>query len=108
MTDGEPSYVDLDPIDDSPRAVASLLARRTPLVHPEAQLALRTVRSPLSGVVVERYVNLGERVEERPLMRVAVIDPLRVELMVPTAMYGAPKRLAVSMSKAVIEKAPSP
>ncbi len=54
----------------------------------EAQLALRTVRSPLSGVVVERYVNLGERVEERPLMRVAVIDPLRVELMVPTAMYG--------------------
>ena len=55
----------------------------------EAQLALRTVRSPLSGVVVERYVNLGERVEERPLMRVAVIDPLRVELMVPTAMYGA-------------------
>ena len=28
-------------------------------------------------------------VEERPLMRVAVIDPLRVELMVPTAQYGS-------------------
>ncbi len=55
----------------------------------EAQLALRTVRSPFAGVVVERFVNLGERVEERPLMRVAVIDPLRVELMVPTAQYGA-------------------
>lgn len=55
----------------------------------EAQLALRTVRSPFSGVVVERYINLGERVEERPLMRVAVINPLRVELMVPTAMYGS-------------------
>lgn len=55
----------------------------------EAQLALRTVRSPLNGVVVERYVNVGERVEERPLMRVAVINPLRVELMVPTAMYGS-------------------
>lgn len=54
----------------------------------EAQLALRTVRSPFAGVVVERYVNMGERVEERPLMRVAVIDPLRVELMVPTAQYG--------------------
>lgn len=53
-----------------------------------AQLALRTVRSPFSGVVVERYVNEGERVEERPLMRVAVINLLRVELMVPTAMYG--------------------
>lgn len=55
----------------------------------EAQLALRTVRSPFTGVVVERYVNLGERVEERPLMRVAVINPLRVELMVPTSMYGS-------------------
>lgn len=54
----------------------------------EAQLALRTVRSPFAGVVVERFVNVGERVDERPLLRVAVIDPLRVELMVPTAQYG--------------------
>jgi RND family efflux transporter MFP subunit len=54
----------------------------------DAQLQLRTVRSPFAGVVVERYVNLGERVEERPLMRIAVIDPLRVELMVPTSRYG--------------------
>ena len=55
----------------------------------DAQLALRTVRSPFAGVVVERYVNTGERVEERPLVRVAVINPLRVELMVPTALYGS-------------------
>lgn len=54
----------------------------------DAQLALRTVRSPFAGVVVERYINPGERVEDRPLMRVAVIDPLRVELLVPTAQYG--------------------
>jgi RND family efflux transporter MFP subunit len=54
----------------------------------DAQLALRTVRSPLTGVVVERFVNVGERVEEKPLMRVAVVDPLRVELMLPTAQYG--------------------
>lgn len=55
----------------------------------EAQLRLRTVRSPLSGIIVERYVNQGERVEDRPLMRVAVVDPLRVELMVPTSQYGS-------------------
>ena len=54
----------------------------------DAQLQMRTVRSPFAGVVVERYVNMGERVEERPLMRIAVIDPLRVELMVPTSRYG--------------------
>ena len=54
----------------------------------EAQLEIRTVRSPFAGVVVERYVNQGERVEDRPMIRVAVIDPLRVELLVPTAQYG--------------------
>ena len=54
----------------------------------EAQLAVRHVRSPYAGVVVERYVNLGERVEERPMMRIAVVNPLRVELLVPTALYG--------------------
>ena len=57
----------------------------------EAQLALRTVRSPFAGVIVERFINLGERVEEKPVMRVAVINPLRVELMVPTSQYGAIK-----------------
>ncbi len=54
----------------------------------QAQLAIREVRSPFAGVVAERYINLGERVEERPMMRIAVINPLRVELLVPTALYG--------------------
>ncbi len=55
----------------------------------DAQLGLRSVRSPFAGVVVDRFVNLGERVEEKPLVRIAVIDPLRVELMVPTSQFGS-------------------
>jgi RND family efflux transporter MFP subunit len=58
----------------------------------DAQLGLRSVKSPVTGVVVERYASLGERVEDKPLMRVAVIDPLRVELMLPTSMYGSLER----------------
>ena len=54
----------------------------------QAQLGLRSLRSPFAGVVVERFVNPGERVEDRPLLRVAVVDPLRVDLMVPTAQFG--------------------
>ena len=54
-----------------------------------AQLAQRTLRSPYDGVIAERYVNAGERVEDRPLLRVAVIDPLRVELLVPSSQYGS-------------------
>lgn len=54
----------------------------------QAQLGLRTLRSPITGVIVERYNNVGERVEDRPVVRVASIDPLRVSLMVPIAQYG--------------------
>lgn len=69
----------------------------------DAQLALRTVRSPFAGVVVERFVNLGERVEERPLLRIAVIDPLRVELLVPTTHYG---RLAPGDQVSILPELP--
>jgi cobalt-zinc-cadmium efflux system membrane fusion protein len=57
----------------------------------KAQVGLRTLRSPINGIVVERYNNLGERVEEKPVMRVASIDPLKVTLMVPMAQYGQVK-----------------
>ena len=54
----------------------------------KAQVSLRTLRSPISGIVVERYSNLGERVEDRPVIRIAAINPLKVTLMVPMAQYG--------------------
>jgi cobalt-zinc-cadmium efflux system membrane fusion protein len=57
----------------------------------KAQVGLRTLRSPISGIVVERYSNLGERVEDRPVIKVASIDPLKVTLMVPMAQYGQVK-----------------
>ncbi|HEX5373166.1 MAG TPA: efflux RND transporter periplasmic adaptor subunit [Aquabacterium sp.] len=53
-----------------------------------AQVGLRTLRSPIHGVVVERYSNLGERVEDRPVVRIASINPLRVSLMMPMAQFG--------------------
>ena len=52
------------------------------------QLAQRSVRSPFSGVVAERYVSVGERVEDKPLFRVAQVDPLKVQVVVPAALYG--------------------
>lgn len=54
----------------------------------EAQVGLRTIRSPFDGVVVERYLSLGERVEEKPIFKVAKIDPLRIEVIVPAARFG--------------------
>lgn len=52
------------------------------------RLEERTIRSPIDGIVVERYLNAGERVEEKPLVRVVKIDPLRIEAILPSALYG--------------------
>jgi RND family efflux transporter MFP subunit len=56
-----------------------------------AQLAQRTVISPLNGVVVERHVSPGERVENRPLFKIAQLNPLRVEVVLPSALFGSVK-----------------
>ena len=53
-----------------------------------AQLLLRVIRSPMDGVVAERYVTAGERVDDKPLLRIARVDPLRVQLVVPIGLYG--------------------
>jgi RND family efflux transporter MFP subunit len=56
-----------------------------------AQLAQREVRSPFAGIVVERYRTEGERIEREPVIRVARLDPLRVEAIVPAAQFGTVK-----------------
>lgn len=53
-----------------------------------AQLGLRSIVSPIDGIIADRYVWPGERVEEKALFKVAKIDPLRVEMVVPVALYG--------------------
>ncbi len=53
-----------------------------------SQLAMRTVRSPVNGIIAERYMATGERIEEKPMVRIAVVDPLRVQVIAPSSMYG--------------------
>ncbi|HJQ63961.1 MAG TPA: efflux RND transporter periplasmic adaptor subunit [Burkholderiales bacterium] len=54
----------------------------------QARLEERTIRSPFDGIVAERYLSAGERVEEKPLLRVAKVDPLRVEVILPSTAFG--------------------
>jgi RND family efflux transporter MFP subunit len=58
------------------------------LVMARAQLARRTIVSPLSGVVTERFLSPGERVEEKPILRLAQLDPLRVELILSATEFS--------------------
>jgi RND family efflux transporter MFP subunit len=57
-----------------------------------AQLNLRTIKSPISGVVTERLLNPGEVAElgvgQKPILKIAQIDPLRIEVILPLQMYG--------------------
>ena len=58
----------------------------------QSQLALRTIVSPIDGLVVERFVMVGESVSERSIMKLAQINPLRVELIAPTEYFGLIKK----------------
>lgn len=53
-----------------------------------AQLEQKSIKSPISGVVIERYAMPGETVKDRPIMKLAQINPLRVELVAPAALFG--------------------
>lgn len=57
-----------------------------------AHLGLRTIRSPSDGVVADRYLSVGERVEEKAMFRIAVVDPLRVEVVMPASLYPAVRK----------------
>ncbi|HEY8606576.1 MAG TPA: efflux RND transporter periplasmic adaptor subunit [Noviherbaspirillum sp.] len=51
-------------------------------------LNLRTITSPLNGVVVERYLSPGDRVAQEKIMKLAQIDPLNVEVIAPVGLFG--------------------
>lgn len=65
-----------------------------------AQLKLRTIRSPVPGVVTERLLNPGEVAElgvgQKPILKIAQLDPLRIEVILPIRMYGQLSKGAVA------------
>lgn len=71
------------------RGLSELEARRSAEV-----LAMRTIRSPLTGVVMEVMLKPGEFgavTFKDPIMKLAEIDPLHVEVVLPVSTYGTVK-----------------
>ncbi|MCB1801687.1 MAG: efflux RND transporter periplasmic adaptor subunit [Gammaproteobacteria bacterium] len=54
----------------------------------EQVLKRRSIKSPISGVVMERFKTIGEYVDEQPVLRVAQLDPLFIEVFVPVERLG--------------------
>lgn len=59
------------------------------LKRTQRALDLRTIRSPVDGVVVSQLVFPGELVYDNPVMTVAQLDPLRVEVVLPARLFGS-------------------
>lgn len=74
------------------------------LQRAEAALQLRTVTSPISAIVVDRYVHPGESVKDKPLLKLAQIDPLRVEIIAPSELFG---RIKPGMQAEIFPEAPA-
>nr|WP_299770593.1 efflux RND transporter periplasmic adaptor subunit [uncultured Pseudoteredinibacter sp.] len=49
----------------------------------------KTVLSPIDGVVMERYKSVGEFVDENPILRVAQLNPLHVQAILPVELMGS-------------------
>ena len=59
--------------------------------HSQANLELRKIRSPIDGVVADRYLVPGEFIEDNPILKLAQLDPLRVEVVAPVTYFGRVK-----------------
>ena len=69
------------------------------LERAQEALEIRTIRSPFSGVVVDVLVAPGESIENRPLFKIASIDPLNVEIIAPVSLFGKVKKGAKAIVK---------
>jgi RND family efflux transporter MFP subunit len=71
------------------------------------QLRLRTIKSPVDGVVVDRLLNAGELADNRdlrkPILRLADIGTLFVEVLMPIEAFG---KLVLGQSAEVLPEAP--
>lgn len=73
---------------DKDELETELKISRLQLKEAEEVLKLKTIVSPVTGVVVERKLTCGEYIGEGSVMTIARIDPLYVEVIVPVECYG--------------------
>lgn len=71
--------------------VTEVRLREEELKKDQETLKLRTIVSPLDGVVVERRLAPGEfiRTDKSTVLKLAQINPLHVEVVVPATLFGS-------------------
>ncbi len=61
------------------------------LEHQKAKESVgkRIIKSPIRGVVIERFISIGELVNKKPILKLAQLDPLNVEVIAPVSLLGS-------------------
>lgn len=67
-------------------------------------LERRTITSPINGLVVDRYKETGEHIDNEPMMQLAQLDPLKVEVFAPSSLFG---KIQVGMTAKVVPQSNS-
>ena len=67
----------------------SLKLAELELKRAQAELNQRIVHSPINGVVMDRQHAEGEFIREEPILRIAQLDPLRIEAILPASEFGS-------------------
>lgn len=71
--------------------VTEVRLREEELKKDQETLKLRTIVSPVNGVVVERRLSPGEfiRTDKSMVLKLAQVDPLNIEVVAPARLYGS-------------------
>lgn len=89
VTEHKIAQADLLDAHDNRRVAALEYKRQMELIR------LKTIRSPVDGVVIERILNVGELAEagvgRKPMFRLAELGTLYVEVLLPVEAYGQVK-----------------
>lgn len=75
-------------LSDKDQAESDARLSALQLRHAKETLNLRTIRSPIDGVVAERYLSPGESVKDKTILKLVQVNPLRVEVVLPAAWFG--------------------
>ena len=70
-------------------AVTETRLAEVELAQARALYSLKTLNSPISGIVVERLAEIGEFVSDDEILRLAQLDPLHVEVVMPLDRLNA-------------------
>jgi len=62
-----------------------------------------TIECPVNGVIVERFLSPGEYVRDQPVLKIAELDPLNVEVVVPASEFN---KIRVGMRATVMADTP--